>query len=259
MFILRIYIMLTRITALALFAIAVPAWAQATGSLTTGFDYSTGKYGGTTSTSVLYIPVTGKIEFDDLFFKLTVPYISVTSAGTPVIRGMGPFKTSTSTKTTTQSGLGDIIATAGYIFFENDSLMLDVAGNIKFGTADAEKNLGTGENDYSAQLDAYYTVHKTTLFATAGYKVIGAPAGITVNNIAYGTLGASQKTGETSSAGLMLDAAQSSNALSPGTRELSVFVANKISSTLKIQANLMKGFSDSSPEYGGGLMLTGSF
>jgi len=244
---------------LALCAIVTPVWAETTASLTTGFDYSSGKYGGTTSTNILYIPVTGKVEYDAFFLKLTVPYISVTSAGTAVIRGMGPFRPTTSTRTTTQSGLGDVIASAGYIYYENDSLMLDIVGNIKFGTADANKNLGTGENDYSAQLDGYYTFSKTTLFATAGYKVIGAPAGITVNNIAYGTLGASQKTGDTSSAGLMLDAAQPISDLSPGTRELTVFVSNRISSTLKIQANLMKGFSDGSPEYGGGLMFTGLF
>jgi len=250
--------MFTRIMALALCAVVTPVWAETSGSLTTGFDYSTGKYGGSTSTNVLYVPVTGKFYSDNLTLKLTVPYISVSSVGN-VVRGMGPVRTATSTRTTTQSGLGDIIASAGYTVFENESLMLDVVGNIKFGTADANKNLGTGENDYSTQLDGYYTVSKTTLFATAGYKVIGAPAGITVNNIAYGTLGASQKTGDTSSAGLMLDAAQPISDLSPGTRELTVFVSNRISSTLKIQANLMKGFSDGSPDYGGGLMFTGLF
>jgi len=250
--------MLTRIMAIALLVISLPASAEFTSSLSTGFDYSTGKYGGTTSTDILYIPVTGKFQSDDLFLKLTVPYISVTSAN-GVVRGIGKFKTATTTRSTTRSGLGDIIASAGYTVLESDSLMLDIVGNIKFGTADAGKNLGTGENDYSAQLDGYYTLSKTTMFATAGYKVMGAPAGITVNNIAYGTLGVSQKTGEKGSAGLMLDVSQSSSELSPGIRELSVFVSKKISKTLKAQANLMKGFSDSSPDYGGGLMFTGLF
>lgn len=251
--------MLMRIMALALLAIASPAWAETTGSLTTGFDFSTGKYGGTTSTDILYVPVTGKIKSDNMFLKLTVPYISVTSAGTVVVKGMGPFKTTTATKATTQSGLGDIIASAGYTVFENNDLIFDLVGNIKFGTADAKKNLGTGENDYSAQLDGYYSFSKTTLFATAGYKVLGAPAGVKLNNIAYGTLGISQKTGDKTSAGLMLDTAQSSSDFSPGTREVTVFASNRLSNTLKIQANLMKGFSNGSPDYGGGLMFTGLF
>jgi len=251
--------MLMRFMALALLLASATASAEITNSLSTGFDYSSGKYGGTTSTDVLYIPVIGKIQSDKLALKLTVPYIRVSSAGGVAVRGMGPFKVATSTKTSTQSGLGDVIASAGYTILENDNLLLDLVGNIKFGTADPDKNLGTGKNDYSAQLDAYYQLDKTTIFATAGYKVVGAPVGIQVNNIAYGTLGISQKTGNKTSAGLMLDAAQGSNALSPGARELTVFVANRISQTLKIQANLMKGFSDSSPDYGGGVMVTGYF
>lgn len=253
--------MLMKTTALALLLASATASASAetTSSLSAGFDYSTGKYGGATSTEVLYIPVIGKIQYDKLFLKLTVPYIRVTSAG-GVVRGMGMLKVPTSAKTSTQSGLGDVIASAGYSILETDNnLLLDLVGNVKFGTADYNKNLGTGENDYSAQLNAYYQADKTTFFATAGYKVVGAPVGIEVNNIAYGTLGISQKTGDKTSAGLMFDAAQSSSSLSPGTRELTVFVANRISNTLKIQANLMKGFSDGSPDYGGGVMVTGYF
>lgn len=249
--------MLTRIIPLALLAISAPALAESSTSLTTGFDYSTGKYGGSTSTNILYVPVTGKMQFDNFFLKLTVPYISVSSAG-DVVRGIGKVRTTTTTKTTTQSGLGDVVASAGYTVLESDDLMLDLVGKIKFGTADTSKNLGTGENDYSAQLDAYHTLQKTTLFATAGYKVIGAPVGVSVNNIAFGTLGLSQKAGEQTSVGIMLDAAQASSDLNPGTREVTVYVSNKINSTLKAQAYLLKGFSDSSPDLGGGIMLTGT-
>lgn len=249
--------MFNKIILLATILISAPAWAEVTNSLTTGFDYSTGKYGGTTSTNILYVPVTGKMQFDYLYLKLTVPYISISSTG-DVVRGVGKVKTTTTTKTTTQSGLGDVVASAGYTVFESDSLMLDIAGKIKFGTADAGKNLGTGENDYSAQVDGFYTLQKNTLFATAGYKVIGAPVGVSVNNIVFGTLGFSRKTSENISVGAMLDAAQASSDLSPGTREVSVFVSNKINSTLRAQAYLLKGFSDSSPDLGGGIMLTGT-
>lgn len=251
--------MLKKLLLITLLLASATALADTTSSLSTGFDYSSGKYGGASSTEVLYIPVIGKVQFDNLFLKLTVPYIRVTSAGGVVVRGMGMLKVATSTRTSTQSGLGDVVASAGYTILESGNLLLDLVGNVKFGTADAAKNLGTGANDYSAQLDGYYQLAKTSLFATAGYKVLGAPVGVQVNNIAYGTLGVSQKTGETTSAGVMLDAAQGSNALSPGTRELTVFVANRVSRTLKVQANLMKGFSDSSPDFGGGVMVTGYF
>lgn len=244
---------------LALLAAAHPALADDSRfSLGGGFDYSSGKYGGTTSTDILYIPVIAKYETESLTLKLTVPYIRVTSLGN-VIRGMGAVSRSTSTRTTTQSGLGDVIATAAYVVYDASSLLLDVAGNVKFGTASANKGLGTGENDYSAQLDAYYTVETTTLFATAGHKIVGAPEGITVNNINYGTLGIRQKLNEKHAVGLMLDAAQSPTELAPGTRELTAFFSNKISNERKLQASVMKGLSDASPDWGVSLMLTSYF
>lgn len=249
--------MFKKIFALTLLTLAFNTWAETTRTLTAGVDYSTGKYGGTSSTEIMYVPVTGKIQSDIGYLKLTIPYISISSEGS-VVRGIGKFKTSTSNKIITQSGLGDIIATAGYTFFENDALLFDLVGNIKFGTADAAKSLGTGENDYSAQIDGFYTLDKTTTFATAGYKIIGAPPAVNVNNIAYGTLGFSQKHTDKISFGAMIDAAQSSSSLSAGTRELSVFVSQKLGKTLKAQVSLMKGFSDSSPDFGGGLMMTGT-
>ena len=45
-------------------------------SVGVGFDYSSGTYGESQSTDILYIPVIGKYEIEDWAFKLTVPYIS---------------------------------------------------------------------------------------------------------------------------------------------------------------------------------------
>lgn len=247
-----------------LILISLPAHAESKKSISTGFDYSSGTYGNTTTTEVLYVPVTGKLQYDDGYLKLTVPYISVTGTES-VVRGTGRTRTATTSTTTTttrtraitQSGLGDVVASAGYTVLDTD-LLLDIVGNIKFATADASKNLGSGKNDYSAQLDGFYMLTKTTLLATAGYKIVGAPDGLNVNNIAYGSLGLNQKIDSKISAGAILDAAQASNEFSSGARELTFFVSNKLSNTLKVQAHLTKGFSDSSPDFGGGMMLTGS-
>src|SRR6266446_7242895 len=38
-------------------------------SLTTGVDYSTGKYGGTSATDILYVPLTGAYEMDKWLFR----------------------------------------------------------------------------------------------------------------------------------------------------------------------------------------------
>lgn len=251
--------MLIRIVALVFLLVSPLVSAETTKSLSTGFDFSSGKYGGTTNTNIFSIPVTGKIRFDDYFFKLTVPYIRVSSTGGVVTQKLGPNKTVTKTTVVTQSGLGDITASAGYTFYETDRLALDVVGNVKFGTANPEQNLGSGKNDYSAQIDSYYGIDSTSLFATAGYKIVGVPEGVTVKNIAYGTVGVSQKFNAVSSAGIALDTAQSSSELSAGTREVSVFYSRKISKSEKISAYILKGLSDSSPDSGLGVSVTGTF
>src|SRR5229473_3227524 len=78
-------------------------------SLTTGADYSTGKYGGTSSTDILYVPLTGAYEMDKWLFKVTVPYIMVTGPGN-VVRGIGIIKNKAAGRRTTQSGVGDAVA-----------------------------------------------------------------------------------------------------------------------------------------------------
>jgi hypothetical protein len=243
---------------LGLFLAPPAAWADSSFSLGAGFDYSTGKYGGDTSTNILYIPVTGTYKNDQLTLKLTVPYIHVTSVGN-IVRGMGMIRPATTSKTTTQAGLGDITAAAAYTFYDAGSLALDLVGKVKFGTASADKGLGTGENDYAAQVDGYYLINSTTLFATAGYKIVGAPSGIEVNNIGYGTAGVSQKLDKSYSAGMMLDAAQRITALTPGTRELTLFLSHQVKQDLSWRASLLKGLSDASADYGVGFMLTGTY
>jgi hypothetical protein len=251
--------MLIRIVALVFLLASPLVSAETTKSLSTGFDFSSGKYGGTTSTNILSIPVTGKIRFDDYFFKLTVPYIRVSSTGGVVTQKLGPNKSVSKSTIVTQSGLGDITASAGYTFYEAERLALDLVGNVKFGTANPEQNLGSGKNDYSAQIDGTYGINSTSVFATAGYKIVGAPEGMSVRNIAYATVGASQKLNDISSVGAALDAAQSSSELSSGTREFSVFYSRKINKTEKVSVYILKGFTDSSPDFGFGASITGTF
>ncbi len=260
---------------LAALAISAPALADDQFSLTTGIDYSSGKYGNAKSTDIVYIPVTGQYEADKLTLRLTVPYIAISGPG-GVVQGFGRVASPTSpngggpsfgrpaagrgTATTTNSGLGDVVAQAGYDVYSTDALILSVVGKVKFGTADANKGLGTGRNDYSAQVDGYYTVvPKTTLFATAGYKVVGAPSGVSVSNVPYGMLGANQKLGEATNAGVMLSYVQSATTAGANQEDVTVYASQKLSKSLKLQASVLKGFANGSPDYGGSLMVTGYF
>jgi hypothetical protein len=229
-------------------------------SLTTGLDYSSGKYGGTQSTDILYIPFTGKYETGAWSFKLTVPYIRITGPG-GVIRDIGTFGTVRDTRTT-ESGLGDVVASATYNIYGSNGaspMLIDLTGKVKFGTADENKGLGTGENDYAIQVDLYKTVDKFTGFGTVGYKVLGDPVDITLDNVFYGSLGGSYKFTQQTSGGLILDLREKASATGAPQRELTAFVSHKIDKTWKAQGYLVQGFADGSPDWGAGAMVTYAF
>lgn len=92
-------------------------------SLSTGFDYSSGDYGGSTSTDILQVPVIGKYVTGPWTYKLTVPYIEVTGPGN-VVPGAGRANqvkgkngSAVPSGTSTKSGLGDITGAVTYNLF----------------------------------------------------------------------------------------------------------------------------------------------
>ena len=231
-------------------------------SLTTGFDYSSGKYGTNDTTDILYIPLTGTYETGPWTLKLTVPYISITGAGN-VNKDIGRYKSTATTATrTTESGLGDVVGAATYNVFAGTGTnpwLVDLTGKVKFGTADEVKGLGTGENDYAVQTDVYKIIDKFTVFGTLGYKVLGSPAGITLDNVFYGSLGGGYKFTQQTSGGLILDMRQKASPTGSEQRELTAYVSHKINKSWKSQGYIVKGFADGSPDWGAGAMVTYGF
>lgn len=89
----------------------------------------------------------------------------------------------------------------------DNKFILDAGAKVKFGTASISKGLGSGENDYAFQLDAYKTLEKLTLMSTVGYRIIGNPSNseYSLKNVWFGSIGASYKIDAENSAGLFVD------------------------------------------------------
>jgi hypothetical protein len=238
------------------------AAAQSGGfSLTTGVDYSTGKYGGTSSADILYVPLTGKYETDKWVFKLTVPYIMLTSPGN-VVRDVGIIKNKASGARRTESGLGDIVAgvTRNLVEVTTSGTLIDLTGKIKFGTADAGKGLGTGENDYAAQVDVTQRVTSAlSAFGSLGYKIVGSPTGADLKNVVYGEAGAAFKISEGLRAGAILDVSQAPSPVSGPEREVTAYLTQQLSERWKLQIYGVHGFANGSPDWGGGAMASFRF
>jgi hypothetical protein len=256
----------TQMTALAsalaaMVVVSAPAFAGNSGfSLTTGLDYSSGKYGGTQSTDILYIPLTGKYETGRWVFQLTVPYVRITGPGN-VTQG-GIVLGSARTARTTEAGLGDVVAGATYnVYGETgpDPFLVDLTGKVKFGTADEKKGLGTGANDYAAQVDMYKTLDRFTALGTVGYKVMGNAPGLKLDNVFYGSVGGVYKITQQTSTGLILNLRQKVTPTGASQRDVTAFVSHKIDQDWKAQGYVVDGFSNASPDWGVGAMLTRSF
>lgn len=233
--------------------------AEGAFSLTSGIDYSTGKYGQSDSTDITYIPFVAKYETDNTTLKLTVPWVKITGPG-DVVGGNAPVVLGTSNRpVTTQEGLGDIVISATHTIAqlgELNPLVLDLTGKVKFATASSSKSLGTGENDYTIAWDAYKPLNqKFTIFGGVGYKLMGDPAGINLNNVWFSSAGLSYKLNPSSSAGFMADTRQATSNTSASLRELTVFLTHKFSENYKLQSYLTHGYSDASTDWGGGVML----
>lgn len=235
------------------------AYAEDNGifSLTTGFDYSTGKYGTSSTTDITSIPVIAKYEVDRWTLRLTIPYVTITGAGN-VVPGIGKFKNTTIARRTTESGLGDIVAGMTYNLYQGsaDVPMIDFTGKIKFGTADEDKGLGTGENDYSGQFDLYKSFGNFTALGTVGYKVYGDTQAAPLKDVFFGSVGGTYKFSPDMSVGLTYDYRPSISSAGSELSEATGFVNYKFSTNWKAQGYLVKGFADGSPDYGIGALVS---
>lgn len=229
-------------------------------SLSVGADYTVGDYGSAADTKILSIPVTGKFELGSWIFGLTVPYIRIDGPG-DVVGGDGIIVTKRgknrgNTTSTVQEGLGDVIVRASYTLLNAPAMpLVDLTGKVKVPTADENKNLGTGEYDYTVLLEAAQKFGSISPYGSIGYRYVGEPDGVHLNNQVLLNVGASVKMTQDVSAGLSFDYRSSTSDETDDPAELTPYVSWKFAPTLKLHLYSVVGLSDGSPDYGGGLQL----
>ena len=161
----------------------------------------------------------------------------------------------------TESGLGDVVLAATYNFYDNKTsgVALDVTGRIKLPTASEKRGLGSGKADFAVQLDANRDVQRAAFFGTVGYKWLGDPDGLNLKNVVYGSLGASYKVTDAGTLGAAYDFATAAVDGAKRPSEMSVFFTQKFSRTAKLNFYLLRGLSDASPDWGGGIKYTQTY
>jgi hypothetical protein len=227
--------------------------------LTTGVDYSSGKYGLTESTDIIYMPFTGKYEYGRWLTKLTVPWIQIDGPGGATGGESKILIEDNVNKHSRESGLGDVVASLSYTALQLDEqkIFIDLGAKVKFGTASASKGLGTGSNDYSVQVDGYKTFDQLTMLGTVGYKRIGNPenSDYKLDNIWFGTVGAAYRIDASNSAGLLIDLRQAAWQYNTSIREYTLYYSHRFNPSYNLQSYITAGDTKSSVDFGLGLML----
>jgi len=228
----------------------------------TGFDYTSGKYGSTEKTDILYIPFYARYETGPAVLKLTVPYIRITGPGN--VLGAGADRVTlpgVAGPRRTESGLGDVVASAFYNVLSERRypVGVDLGVKAKFGTADETKGLGTGENDYSLQADFFKPLGANSLFGSLGHRWYGSPPGIHLDNVFYGSIGASHRFSSQASGGVAYDYRPRIIDGGGEISELTAFWSQHLSGGWKVQPYAVLGFGRASPDYGVGAQIAYSY
>jgi len=250
------------VTIAAFVLIGADAGAQDAGAdlrFSTGVEYSTGKYGGTDDIEEVYVPFTFRAGFERIGLRITVPWLSVTAPEDTVITDPGSEPLPGSGATVTDSGLGDVMgALTLYDLYVSDSadFVVDVTGKIKFATADEEKGLGTGENDYTLQFDAYKFFDRLSLQGTAGYRLRGDPPGVDLDDVLIASVGGAYLASSDTLVGMYFDYRQSSISGADDIQELSGFASFRLGRAWRMELYAFTGLTDSSTDFGGGILFS---
>lgn len=259
----RFHLLLTYLILLIIWQLGNPAHAieyrESGLSASIGAEYTSGDYGNTDTTEIWYLPVTISRQVDRTYIGLTIPYISITGTGEVIMSGGHRImRPRVSTSSQTDSGLGDIIVYGSYdiVTHTPTRLRIELGLEVKFGSADENKYLGTGEDDYAVETNIVKRTGSITYFSGVGYRVLGEPEGVEFDDIVYGHIGMELHRDIGSSIGFSLDAAQKASTDDEHQLELTLYAKSNTSQTTMLRPYFILGFSDGSPDWGAGISLT---
>ena len=254
--------------AVATAAVSLPGLVQAGYNFTTGAEYTEGDYGTDVATSTWYVPFTLGYTGDDYALSVTVPFVTVsgstevTGVRSSTLSGKGGMKSGSSTTTTTtdkrtDSGLGDVILKASYQLMTEtaDRPWMGVTGKIKWGTASKSDNLGTGEDDYALQLD----MARGAVDGFIGYMWLGDTSSVNYDDIFYGAIAYTLPLNPKWRLRTEFYAEQAALSGTDPVQELNVGFLRPLSEKQNLKLYVLKGFSDSSSDWGAGAMLSTAF
>lgn len=241
--------------------LAVPAAAQESDDLgltfSTGVDYSSGDYGAASKTKILVVPFSLRASAGNSRFTATVPYLRLDSPGGVVVGPGGEPLPGVPSQTGVRKGLGDL--SLGYAYsIPADRLggvELELGGRVKLPTSSDRKQLGTGKTDAAISAELSYPAGLFAPFVNVGYRFLGDPTGVELDNGFTGSVGTTAQLG-TVVAIASYDYTEASSPLAEDAHELFAALSGPVSDRLTLTGYGIAGLSEGSPDFGVGLLLS---
>jgi hypothetical protein len=231
-----------------------PATPPSAWTVGTGINYSKGDYGFSTDTEVFSAPLNLGYDSGSWLLRASIPWITI--KGPAVNTGGGvPRPTASS-----ESGLGDIYASATYRFAETlGPVNLAFTGRVKFPTADEVKGLGTGETDYYGQFDFYRTFGSYTPFVSLGYRLLGDSALYQLENGAFASAGSHFRVSPSTVWTVAVNWGERIVAGGDASTDAMLAFTHDLDPRWQFSGYALKGFTDASPDHGAGLQVNYRF
>jgi hypothetical protein len=150
-------------------------------SVSSGIDYSTGKYGEAKSTDILVGLTNLSVTSHDFTLSASLPYLTIAGPAFVVVGPGGVpvlIKPRPGTDSAGRSGWGDLSLGVSYTLPAEllDDFEVAVTERTKVATADASKGLSTGATDFSFYVDVSRQFDIWSPFVNFGYHVPGKPS-----------------------------------------------------------------------------------
>ena len=229
---------------------AAPAHADDYLQLGLGVDYSSGDYGAATDSDILAIPFSVKYKQGGFTLRASLPYLHVKG---PAIPGDGGAITGTGIATS-RDGIGDLTVGAAYSIPLTETTFFDLSGRVKLPTASETKSLGTGTTDVTAEAELVQVFGPASVSLRGGRRFNGSNALFPLQDVWQAGGGIYYTAGKLT-LGLDYDWRDAALPTSFDRSELSGSVSYSLSPAVSLQGYGYTGFTNGSPDLGGGLQL----
>jgi len=223
-------------------------------------DFSSGKYGTGTTTNLLETSLSIKIKERGYGFGFKLPYL-VETGTQPVLPGVGPIGPNQASSFRHDGGGNTRLSGWVTVWHDDDAgLRLDAVAKVTPPGIGRWQALSVGFTRADLELAAVYALTpRTDIEVDFGRRFfIGAP-GLDLTNYWYSTISLTHELSDKWTIGVSADIQTRSSSGGTPVLEIGPFVEYEISDGWRVGANVYRGFTRDSADFGGGLSVTRRF